>query len=53
MARRIAPAYGVWLYAKGQEFLLDWCPYEPAKKVKDIEGFVKLVDEDKNHCFLG
>lgn len=32
---------------------LKWYSYAPAPKVKDIEGFVKLVDEDKWHCFLG
>jgi hypothetical protein len=32
---------------------LKWHSYGPAKTVKDIEGFIELVDEDKHNCFLG
>lgn len=32
---------------------LKWHGYEPKLVVKSIQEFVKLVDEDKHHCFWG
>ena len=32
---------------------LKWTLYEPRPKVKNLEAFMKLVDEDKYHCFKG
>ena len=32
---------------------LKWTLYEPRPMVKNLQAFVKLVDEDKYHCFKG
>jgi hypothetical protein len=32
---------------------LIWTLYEPRPVVKNLQAFVKLVDEDKYHCFKG
>lgn len=42
---------GIWkiYWMRGN---LKWHPYEPAT-ARSLEGFLKLVNEDKNHCFFG
>lgn len=32
---------------------LKWYPYEPMPKVKTIDAFLKLVEDDQYHCFWG
>ncbi len=32
---------------------LKWHPYSPTPTVQTLNAFVKLVDEDKHHCFWG
>ena len=32
---------------------LKWTLYEPQAKVKSLKDFIKLVEEDKYHCFKG
>ncbi len=32
---------------------LKWYPYEPAPEVRNLNQFVKLVEEDVYHCFKG
>lgn len=32
---------------------LNWHSYKPKPTVKTIEEFIKLVEEDKHHCFWG
>jgi hypothetical protein len=32
---------------------LKWTLYEPRPVVKNLQAFMKLVDEDKYHCFKG
>lgn len=31
----------------------NWHPYSPQPTVKSLPEFVKLVEEDKHHCFFG
>jgi len=37
-----------WMRASGK-----WNAYPPRSKVKTLQHFFKLVDEDKYHCFWG
>ena len=37
-----------WRRANG-----NWDPYSPDPEVKNLKEFVKLVEEDKHHCFKG
>jgi len=37
-----------WMRASG-----NWESYGPTPTVKSVSHFVKLVDEDKHHCFKG
>ena len=30
-----------------------WHSYKPSPTVDRLEDFLKIVDEDKNHCFKG
>lgn len=32
---------------------LKWYPYDPMREVKNIDYFVKLVEEDEHGCFWG
>lgn len=32
---------------------MKWYAYEPAPVVKSLNDFIKLVEEDKYHCFWG
>ncbi|MDB5201342.1 MAG: hypothetical protein JWQ27_751 [Ferruginibacter sp.] len=32
---------------------LKWYPYDPKPEVKSLPEFLKLVDQDKYHCFKG
>ena len=32
---------------------LKWHPYDPKPEVKTLQQFLKIVDEDKYHCFKG
>ena len=42
---------GIWkiYWMRGN---LKWHPYEPAQ-VRSLDAFLKLVNEDKLHCFFG
>ena len=37
-----------WIRANGK-----WYPYDPKSTVKSLDQFLKLVEEDKYHCFKG
>ena len=57
----IEPEYAKVTYVKSEDKWkvywrranLKWTLYEPQPKVESLIDFIKLVDEDKFHCFKG